>query len=148
MTVTRRTPQFDALRSWVTGLGGRWVVVPEVSEHDRDKLAWLAARERDLLKITPDLERAVASAIQADIAKTLTAAGNLRTDNTLRAIAGTLKAAVLGRIAAQGGDVTLAALSGAYRAYKRRRGLDPRIAVATGQLLRALRAARFLLVRR
>lgn len=148
MSVERRTPQLDALARWAKDLGARYVVQIEVPDGEQSKLAYLAASGRDLLAITPALERAIASAIQADVRQTLTQAGNLRTENTLRAIEGTIKAAVLGRITAGGVDVRLAPLSGAYRVFKAVHRLDPRIAVATGKLLRALRAARFRLVKR
>lgn len=147
MTVARHTPQLDGLRAWAAGIGGRWRVVADAPPAEQDKLAWLAAGGRDLLAATPDLRRAITNAIAADAKRVLTAAGNLRTEATLRVAGEVIKAAVVARVVRQGGDVRLAPLSPAYAAWKRRARLDPRIAVATGALLRALRAATFTLRR-
>ena len=148
MTVARKTPSLDALARWVKDLGGRYAVEVAIPDAEQAKLAYLAASGRDLTQITPALERAIASAVQADARRTLTQAGNLRTEATLRVIGDVVKAAVLGRVRAQGGDVDLAQLSASWRLWKLRHRLDPRITVATGALLRALRGAAFTLRRR
>jgi hypothetical protein len=52
-----------------------------------------------------------------------------------------MRAVYVDRLEKSGADLTLRPLSPGYLASKRRRGLDPRIGVATGSLLRGMRRA-------
>lgn len=146
MSVKRSTPRLDGITSWVREIGAtyRVHVEPDTPE-TAHKLAWLKKGGRDFLQETPALQQAVARYLKANVARVLTSGGNLRTAETLQVAGDAIKAHVLLRFAHGGNDVTLAALSPAYAAYKRAAGLDPRIGVATKLLLDAIRASRFVL---
>ena len=88
--------------------------------------------------------RAREAATQAIVAKL---GDSLRANKTLGMLPAlvvggyAIKAVYIDRLEHSGADLTLRPLSRAYAADKRRRGLDPRIGVARGNLLRAMRRA-------
>ena len=91
---------------------------------------------RDILEMTPTALASFLRAMQqgADSARE----GGNPIREGLEAGAQDLKRLYTDRFLKSGGDVALKALSRAWAARKRRRGLDPRIGYATGALARAI----------
>ena len=151
--VRRHTPTLDGLLAWARGIGGTWRVEVQAPDEQTAKLAYLAAGGRDFLEVTPTLRKAVVDAVAADAARTLTGAGNLRTEATLRAAGAAIKAVVLGRFEGRLAGARLRALRAATVRAKAR-AADPtvranaaRIGRAHDDLYAALKAATFTLRR-
>lgn len=145
MSVKRSTPALDAAIKAVNEIGGRYELrVEPARDEDASKLAWLAGRGRNFLRVTPALQQSMVRFMRAELAFEPTA--NAR--RLLDAAARGAKAQVILRFTAQGNDVQLKPLTAAWLARKVAKGLDRRIGVATGELLNSLDAARWTLIRR
>ncbi len=130
-------------------LGQRYSVKLSLPTAESQHLAWFDAGTRQsgghqparpVFSVPPDVRAAAASAIttrfQTDLAQG-------RTPNTLPALqagAQAIREAWVRRLSLSGDDVRWAPLAPAYARWKHRRGLDPRIGVATGRMLAAVRA--------
>lgn len=145
MTFRRSTPSLDAAIKVVGEIGGSYELrVEPARDEDASKLAWLAGRGRNFLRITPALKQSMVRFARAELAFEPT----MNTRGLLSAAAQGAKAQVILRFTAQGNDVVLRPLTAAWLARKIARGLDRRIGVATGELLNSLDSARWILVRR
>lgn len=145
MSWKRSTPALDAAIKAISEIGGRYELrVEPAREQDASKLAWLAGRGRNFLRITPALQQSMVRFARAELEfqPTLNARG------LLAAAAQGAKAQIILRFTAQGNDVTLKPLTAEWLARKMARGLDRRIGVATGELLQSLDSARWVLIRR
>ncbi len=141
----RSTPALDAAIKAVSEIGGRYELRVEPSrDEDASKLAWLANKGRNFLRITPALQQSMVRFARAELEFQPTA--NAR--RLLDAAAQGGRAQVILRFTAQGNDVVLRPLTAQWLARKVARGLDRRIGIATGELLNSLDSARWVLVRR
>lgn len=145
MTFTRSTPALDAAIKAVSELGGRYELrVEPAREEDASKLAWLANKGRNFLRITPSLQQSMVRFARAELAFEPTMSAR----RLLDAAAKGAKAQVILRFTAQGNDVQLKPLTAQWLARKVAKGLDSRIGIATGELLQSLDSARWVLIRR
>lgn len=143
--VTKTTKNLDRLKAALAGLGGTWaVVVDGLSDRSAVKLANLAKTGRPVLAVTDSMRQQVGRFVKAEFERGKDFSAAVFT----KAAGLAIKKFVLLRFKQQGNDVSWRPLSPEYRAWKRAKGLDPRIGVATGALLRALERATFTLVRR
>lgn len=145
MTFKRSTPALDAAIKAVGELGGRYElrVEPERDE-DASKLAGLASKGRNFLRVTPALQQSMVRFARAELAFEPTMSAR----KLLDAAAQGAKAQVILRFTAQGNDVQLKPLTAAWLARKVAKGLDRRIGIATGELLNSLDDSRWVLIRR
>lgn len=148
MAVERNTQALDALNAFVRQIGGTLTLQVEgLGDDDRVKLRSLQATGRPFLAVTPQVKADAADALRAALARVIDARGRVRADEAGALLGEEFKRRVILRFTEQGADVTLRPLDPEYLRMKRRHGLDPRIGIATGTLLRSLRAARFRFVR-
>ena len=144
MSVQRTTPKLDQLARMVSDLSsGRTVIeVRRLTEPSGIKLANLTETGRPVFAVTPQLASAAARYGRAEIARALTA-GDLRTAKLRDALARGVRNHILLRLTSgTGNDVPFRSLGPSCRLWKARKGLDPRIGIARGVLLRnLLRAA-------
>lgn len=153
MTVERKTPRLDGLERWVRGIGGRWRIEVQAPDEATRKLAYLAASGRDFLAATQETQAEVVRFVAADVTRTLTQSGNLRTEATLREAGKAIKQVVLARFLGRLLGARFRALRAATVRAKARsknatvRANASRIGRATDQLFNALRAATFTLRR-
>lgn len=94
--------------------------------------------ERNILAMTPVAEAAFTRAVQRGVNRGIATHSEDVLEEGLYSGAQELKRLYTERFLASGGDVALKALSRAWAIRKRRKGLDPRIGVATGALVRAI----------
>lgn len=151
MTVNRSTPTLDALARTMGRLPGRWLLnVVFADTESATKARFLKASGRDFFKSTPALQTAVTRAVAGYVSDALKT--NPEALDPLRAMqvgADAARAHFVARFERQGWDVSLAPLSGAYRAWKARDPLrDTRIGIALGTLLRDLKWRARVLARR
>jgi hypothetical protein len=141
----RSTPALDAAIKAVNEIGGRYELrVEPARDEDASKLAWLAGRGRNFLRITPSLQQSMVRFMRAELEFEPTMSAR----KLLEAGAQGAKTQVILRFTAQGNDVTLKPLTAQWLARKVARGLDRRIGIATGELLNSLDSARWVLIRR
>ncbi len=145
MSFKRSTPALDATIKAVNEIGGRYELrVEPARDEDASKLAWLASKGRNFLRITPSLQQSMVRFARAELAFEPTMSAR----KLLDAAAQGAKAQVILRFTAQGNDVQLKPLTAAWLARKVAKGLDRRIGIATGALLNSLDSARWVLIRR
>lgn len=140
MSVKRATPAFDRLTLMTQELAkGRSVIeVKGLTGPSATKLAVLDATGRPVFEVTPQLVAAALRYGKAEIHRALSS-GDLRTAKLRDALARGVRNHILLRITSgTGNDVPFKRLSRAYVAWKAQRGLDPRIGIARGVLLRNL----------
>lgn len=95
-------------------------------------------RPRPVLKINKRARTEALAAFKAHLVEGLRAGRPLNYLVALTAAGNAIRAVYVQRLSTSGGDVRIAPLTSRYLARKRRRGLDLRIGVATGSLLRAV----------
>lgn len=131
-------------------LGARYTVELSLPVGMADRLGWFnygTSRQppRPVLQLNAYALREVQERMRVRfVART---AESLNVQATLTVGANALREVWVNRLTTSGGDLTLAPLSASWALTKRRRGLDPRIGVATGQMLRAVTRAQ-VIVRR
>jgi hypothetical protein len=86
-----------------------------------------------------------AAAISQRLTADYRATGRFNVLVALNAGAQALRGTWVDRLSTSGGDIAWAALSPPYAARKRRRGLDPRIGVATGRMLAAVKGGQLVI---
>lgn len=141
----RSTPALDAAIKAIGELGGRYELrVEPARDADADKLAWLASKGRNFLRITKAMQQSMVRFARAEIEYEPA----MNAPRILDASAQGARAQVVLRFTAQGNDVQLRPLTAQWLARKAARGWDRRIGIATGELLNSLDSARWFLVRR
>lgn len=113
---------------------------------DAQHLVWLdggTSRQpaRPVLRLTGRAREAATQAILQKLQDSLRASKTLGMLPALVVGGYAIRAVYIDRLEKSGADLTLRPLSRGYLASKRRRGLDLRIGVATGNLLRGMRRA-------
>jgi hypothetical protein len=114
---------------------------------DAQHLVWLdggttqGQPARPVLRLTGRAREAATQAIVAKLGDSLRASKTLGMLPALVVGGYAIRAVYIDRLEKSGADLTLRPLSPGYLASKRRRGLDLRIGVATGSLLRGMRRA-------
>ena len=127
-------------------LGSRYDVRLSLPQGEGDKLGWFnngrAPHQpaRPVFDITPQQRALVTEAVRGRVEMDLRASGKVNKLMALQAGAQAYRAAWVDRLTRSGGDVRWAPLSPAYAHRKHRLGLDPRIGVATGAMLAAVRS--------
>jgi len=145
MSWKRSTPALDAAIKAISEIGGRYELrVEPAREQDASKLAWLASKGRNFLRITPSLQQSMVRFARAELEFQPT----MNARKLLDAAAQGARAQIILRFTAQGNDVQLRPLTAQWLARKVARGWDRRIGIATGELLNSLDSARWFLVRR
>ena len=142
-TVKRSTPRLDNAQKLMREMAGNWRIVPRCSTDSRDKLGWLAARDRDFLRATTSMEQSCVRFVRAQLS--YEPSSNAR--KMLQAAADGARAQVLLRFERQGVDVRLRPLTARYLASKVRLRLDRRIGIATRALLNDLSACKWTIER-
>lgn len=127
-------------------LGARYDVRLSLPDGEGDKLKWFNDGDsphrppRPVFDITPQQRALVTEAVRGRVESDLRTSGKINKLMALQAGAQAFRAAWVDRLSRSGGDVRWAPLSPAYAYRKHRLGLDPRIGVATGAMLAAVRA--------
>lgn len=127
-------------------LGTRYSVQFSLPTGESDKLGWFndgrAPHQpaRPVWPSTPEVDAAVRAAIKERIRVDLAASGRINKLLALRAGADAFRAAWVRRLTLSGAEMRWSPLSPRYARWKHARGLDPRIGVATGAMLAAVRA--------
>lgn len=135
------SPLRAQLVALVADLGGRYKAelrLPQVLQTRLLRFALGTRRmpARDVLVVNG---HARAHALERAAAKIrTTSTGKLSVLPMLQVAASALREVWVERLYSSGGDVRLAPLSASWRKAKRRRGLDPRIGIATGDMVRAV----------
>jgi hypothetical protein len=146
MPIRTNLESLRRLDEFLRFLGGRYTVVAEVTEPSRMKLDLLEATGRPFFKVTAAMRQAVLQEWKRNVGSLLSKNGRaLNTDPALALMASSVKSVILRRFTEQGFDISLRHLSPHWSQAKRRRGLDPRIGIATGVLYRNLQRARFVM---
>lgn len=134
MTMTKNTPGLDRMRKIVSGLGGTYRADPMLTSKNADKIEFLRATGRDFLRGNPAMTKAAVRYMQQELATN----PNATTPSLLKAAVEGMQAHVLLRFKYSGNDVELKPLTAKYLARKIARGLDRRIGIATGALVKDL----------
>jgi len=147
-----RAPQamatVGALRAQATALasdlGRRYTVELSLPAGVSDRLLWFhggtrTQPARPVLQINAFARRLVGDRMRVRLVARTAVAINVLATITVGANAA--REVWAERLTTSGGDLTLAPLSPSWALTKRRRGLDPRIGVATGQMLGAVKRA-------
>ena len=142
-SVKRSTPKLDKAQQLMREMQGNWRIVPRCSTDSRDKLGWLAARDRDFLRVTTSMEQSCVRFVRAQLS--YEPSSNAR--KMLQAAADGARAQVLLRFERQGVDVRLRPLTARYLADKIRLRLDRRIGIATRKLLNDLSTCKWTIER-
>jgi hypothetical protein len=128
-------------------LGRAYTMRLTLDTADAQHLVWLdggtsrGQPPRPVLRLTGRAREAATQAILQKLRDSLRASKTLGMLPALVVGGYAIRAVYIDRLEKSGADLTLRPLSPGYLASKRRRGLDPRIGVATGQLLRGMRRA-------
>lgn len=128
-------------------LGRAYTMRLTLDSADAQHLVWLdggtsrGQPARPVLRVTGRAREAATQAILQKLQDSLRASKTLGMLPALVVGGYAMRAVYVDRLERSGADLTLRPLSPGYLALKRRRGLDPRIGVATGQLLRGMRRA-------
>lgn len=129
------------LRTLAAEIGTRYDVRLALPDEDADHLRWFdggtskGQPPRPVFLRTPDVEREVRDAMRPHLT-----GERFNKLVALTAGAQALRAAWVRRLSTNGGGLSWSPLSPAYAAWKHRRGLDPRMGVARGQMLAAVRS--------
>lgn len=135
------------IRDIAASIGDRYSVRLSLPQGEAEKLAWFNdgvsphQPARPVWVATPEMQRAVLDAVGARVRGDLAKAGRINMMLALQAGAQAYREAWVARLSTSGGDLRWAPLSPAYAWRKHRRGLDPRIGVATGKMLAAVRGS-------
>lgn len=133
------------IRELAASLGQKYDVRLSLPQGEAEKLGWFndgrAPHQpaRPVWTITDTQRKAVTAAVSTRVKADLAATGKINTMVALNAGAQAFRAAWVDRLSRSGGDTRWAPLSPAYAYRKHRLGLDPRIGVATGAMLAAVR---------
>lgn len=135
------------LRDVAVELGTKYDVRLAMPDADADHLKWFDGGTskqpaRPVFVRTPDVEREVVEAMRPHLT-----GERINKLMALNAGAQALRAAWVRRLSTNGGGIAWSPLSPAYAAWKRRRGLDPRMGIARGNMLAAVRSG-LIVVRR
>ena len=142
-SVKRSTPRLDNAQKLMREMAGNWRIVPRCSTDSRDKLGWLAARDRDFLRVTTSMEQSCVRFVRAQLSYEPSSSAR----KMLQAAADGARAQVLLRFERQGVDVRLRPLTARYLADKIRLRLDRRIGIATRKLLNDLSTCKWTIER-
>lgn len=142
-TVKRDTKRLDKAQQLMREMAGNWRIVPRCSTDSRDKLGWLAARDRDFLRVTTSMEQSCVRFVRAQLS--YEPSSNAR--KMLQAAADGARAQVLLRFERQGVDVRLRPLTARYLAHKIKLRLDRRIGIATRKLISDLSSCKWTIER-
>lgn len=125
-------------------LGHRYSVRLSLPSEEAQHLEWFDAGTsrqpaRPVFTITPDVQRRAVDAMTARVRVDLASSGRLNTLLALQAGAQAVREAWVERLSLSGADIRWAPLAPRYALWKHRKGLDPRIGVARGLMLAAVR---------
>jgi hypothetical protein len=125
--------QLERLEQLLRDVGGVYTItIKGISQASRDKIAFLEAGGRPVVKPSTSMKQAITRFVKAALqGKTPLTAAGMR-DAAEEAIHGVVRL----RLANEGNDLTWRPNKASTRAAKRKKGLDPRTGVATGKLLR------------
>lgn len=128
------------LRTLAAEIGTKYDARLAMPDADADHLRWFDGGTRKqparpVFVRTPDADREVREAMRPHL-------GGERFNKlvALNAGAQALRAAWVRRLSTNGGGIQWSPLSPAYAAWKHRRGLDPRMGIARGNMLAAVRS--------
>jgi hypothetical protein len=140
----------EKLNQLAADLGTKYTLRLSLRPAESAKLGWFDGGSRRQPARPVFLVNATATAeMRAAISQRLTtdyrATGRFNVLVALNAGAQALRGTWVNRLSTSGGDIAWAALSPPYAARKRRRGLDPRIGVATGRMLAAVKGGQLVI---
>lgn len=135
------------LRTLAAELGAKYDARLSIDGDDADHLKWFdggTSRQpaRPVFVRTPDVERDVREAMRPHIT-----GERVNKLMALNAGAQAWRAAWVRRLSTNGGGIAWSPLSPAYAAWKHRKGLDPRMGIARGNMLASVRSG-LIVVRR
>lgn len=140
----------EQIRRFVLSIGGEWTLALTLSdEMDVRKAEWLADAGRDFFSVTPAMQ----GQIRHDLVEAIRAqveSGefvDVTPEAILQPAADAAREFIVGQFENQGPNVTLRPLTLAYAKWKARHRLDPRVGIASGELLNDVRNARATFVR-
>ncbi len=130
-------------RDLAAQIGPRYQVKITLPPADNRHLGWFdqgTTRQppRPVMTINATVQDAARVAMQKRINVDIATTGRVNVLVALQAAAEAMRDVFVRRLSSSGGDITFARLSPLYAQSKRRRGLDPRIGVATGSMLAAM----------
>lgn len=141
------------VRDLAASLGTKYDARLSLPDADADHLRWFdggttrGQPARPVFVRTPDVDRDVTIAVRARVAADLAAGKPVNTLLALQAGAQAWRAVWVDRLSRNGAGLAWSPLSPAYAHWKHRRGLDPRMGVARGNMLNAVRSG-LIVVRR
>lgn len=141
--IEAKRAQIEAIAA---SLGEKYTVRLAMPDADADHLRWFDGGvpphqpARAVFAITPDARAATVAAVTQRVRTDLAASGRLNQLMALQAGAQALREVWVLRLSANGAGMPWPPLSPRYAHWKHRRGLDPRMGVARGNMLAAVRA--------
>lgn len=140
------------VRDLAASLGTKYDARLALPDDDADHLRWFdggTPRQpaRPVFVRTPDVDVAVTAAVRARVMADIAAGKPVNTLLALQAGAQAWRAVWVDRLSRNGAGLAWSPLSPAYAHWKHRRGLDPRMGVARGNMLNAVRSG-LIVVRR
>lgn len=155
MKVDKAVSQSKAIREKLnqlaSDLGTKYSLRLAIASAENSKLIWFNGGTRRGQPARPvfPVNRAATAEMRAAISQRLTtdfrASGRFNVLVALNAGAQALRGVWVSRLSTSGGDIKWAPLSPRYAARKRQRGLDPRIGVATGKMLAAVKGGQLVI---
>jgi len=149
---TRTKDAIEAHRARIAdiaaSLGQRYSVRLSLPSEEAQHLEWFDAGTshrgakqpaRPVFTITPDVQRRTVDAVTARVRVDLAQSGRINTLLALQAGAQAIRETWVERLSLSGADIRWAPLAPRYALWKHRKGLDPRIGVARGLMLAAVR---------
>lgn len=135
--------QLKVAEEFAAKLGRTTSIKLDLSQASADKMTWLDESGRPFIAINDALADAVCAAMQERIEDVFTGGeGHAAVGEIFAAGTKAVRTHVQYRFSAQGGDVTLAPLSAAWKARKARMGFSTMIGIYTRQLLNEWASAR------
>lgn len=141
------------VRDLAASLGAKYDARLAMPDEDANHLRWFdggtsrGQPARPVFLRTPDVDLAVTEAVRTRVLADLAAGKSVNTLLALQAGAQAWRAVWVERLSRNGAGLAWSPLSPAYAHWKHRRGLDPRMGVARGNMLNAVRAG-LIVVRR
>lgn len=135
--------QIEAIAS---SLGERYSVRLAMPDADADHLRWFDGGvsphqpARPVFAITPDVRAAAVEAVTQRVRVDLASSGRINQLLSLQAGAQAMREVWVQRLSLNGAGMSWPPLSPRYAHWKHRRGLDPRMGVARGNMLASVRA--------
>jgi hypothetical protein len=136
----------DKIRALAASIGERYTIKLAMPDADADHLRWFDGGvsphqpARAVFVMTPDVRARATEAVGHRVRTDLANSGRINTLVALQAGAQAVREVWVERLSTNGAGLAWAPLSPRYAMRKHRRGLDPRMGVARGNMLASVRS--------